>query len=60
MYTITLLISNPFTPLACISDKIHTQKSLLQTACKELQVIRDRENINTQGMIKNISLRDDH
>ena len=44
----TLLISNPFTSLACISDKIHTQKSILQTACNELQVIRERENINTQ------------
>ena len=34
--------------LACISDKIHTQKSILQTACNELQVIREREHINTQ------------
>ena len=47
IYIITLLISNPFTSLACISDKIHGQKSIIQAACNELQVIRDRENINT-------------
>ena len=47
-YITTLLISNLFTSLTCISDKIHTQKSILQTACNELQVIRERENINTQ------------
>ena len=44
----TLLISIPFTSLACISDKIHTQKSILQTACNELQMLRERENFNTQ------------
>ena len=44
----TLLVSNPFTSQICISEKIHTQKSILQTACKELHVIREHENINTQ------------
>ena len=48
IYIITLLISNPFTSLACISDKIRTQKSIIQGACNELQVIREREKINTQ------------
>ena len=43
-----MLISNPFTSLACISEKIYNQKSILQTACNELQVNRERENINTQ------------
>ena len=31
-----------------ISDKTSTQKSILQTAGNELQVIRECENINTQ------------
>ena len=34
--------------MACISDKIHTSKPILQTAYNELQVIRERENINIQ------------
>ena len=41
------MISNLFTSLTCISDKIHTSKPILQTACNELQVIRERENIYT-------------
>ena len=47
-YITKMFISNQFTSLAYVSDKIHTQKSILQTACKELQVIREHENINTQ------------
>ena len=43
-----MFISNQFTSLAYVSDKIHTKKSILQTACNELQLIRERENSNTQ------------
>ena len=51
---------NRFTSLACISDKIHTQKSILQTACNEQQVIRECEKLILKRMIKNISLGGDH